>query len=62
MQVFVKTLTGRTRTLELSLDSTILSLKNELEVVEGIYAGMTHFGWVSQLRFAMMTPPQITSV
>ena len=54
VQILVKTLTGRTRIIDLSLDATVLSLKQELEVVEGVRAGTTHFSWVP-VRFAMMT-------
>jgi len=45
VQIFVKTLTGKTLSCWMSSGATVESLKEELEAIEGIPIGTTHFSW-----------------
>jgi len=45
IQIFVKTLSGRTDTYSVPRDATLGSLHKEVEAFEGIPIGMTYFSW-----------------
>jgi len=45
VQIFVKTLLGETLSCWMSSGATVKSLKEELEAIEGLPIGMTHFSW-----------------